>query len=650
MPGRTARRAIGIAVASVVVLASIAWIASRRDAGEVGAPSLPQDDDARPPPSPLDSSRGRAAPEAPPSDLLSVDGVVVDESGDPVRDATIELVARGDAPLDVARSDASGQFRAELRGVGADTILVARDAGRRSLPSADDLRRASHGVLLILRRAVGLRVRAVTSERVPAPGAVVHVVEIPDSIQVPIPTLEAESLRLLVRSLRAGDDGVVETTVRPGTTGVRMIGPDGTRGPLVRVVATTGRLDLGDLVVPSDGPEVSARIVDEAGWPVAGAWLQLSVGDLSLRHGISASEGELPTFVADRAGRVRLGRLSASSLPLVVAAGSPRHRIASATLGAGETTVRLTGRFEFDVTIVSADPLPAEFVAAASKEPGLRASARDLSAEQRRLSPGQSKPGDPPPPPLEPSDALRLNQIVEAELVSSEPWRYRVHADEPGRFTLTFLADTSQVSLDVTVERAGQSVAFVLPHGAPRYVRCQVPERLTDARLGGAVLRVEWERPRATPAGGSLSLSSALAGTWWWAPADATRLRVLPTHPLTCPVRASVADLAAAGPDVDVPLELDPAAQLVTFTLGDRRSGSLPLTAWPILVVVDGSPSDQVVAYLTGGKAYVPLLPARYRAIPLRRLGTRDTPEDSWVSFEVRPGTTNTVSLSLATR
>jgi hypothetical protein len=563
--------------------------------------------------------------------VFEVVGLVAEGgSAKPVGGARVEGFVEGLARrVALLASDESGAFHGTVvcpPETKRLTWIASVDATRGvSFPVSRAVRRgATVGVLLLLRGGGTVRARAVDATGAAARAAAFLVVERPDTSRGAPPTWETEGYTRTERTIPVDGDGGMHAVVRAGTVELRAIGPDGVRGaPRSVEVPAGGDVDAGSFPVPRSGASVTGRVVDDAGKPVPGAWIQLD--DRALRMGARGG-GELPTLLADDRGEFEVPRVAREVLPLLAAVGSPSHEAVEVRLEGGDARqeIRLEARPSFDV-VLAGDRGPGDSDAAA-----VAAFARWRLAPESRVDA------------VERSQMRRPAEMIRGLLqrdtvlpVKEAPGRFRAYVPAAGRYSVYF-------DLPARPSREGSGEARAGPPTDVVVLRVPSGRAVTVVASGGGSagmqgrLVLSW-LPEATepPSRTTVTLSELVKGVRTWVPRGVTSLSVAPVEPTVLPLSATTSDVPQEGPvEVDVALPWRSEAVTAEFQL---TGNGLPVTLgdagiWIVPEEPEGpTPSlGAVVVADAGGRARVSLLPGRFRAISLKRLG-----REEWASFAV---------------
>jgi hypothetical protein len=246
--------------------------------------------------------------------VSSIAGVVTDERGQPIADATVFASGAGNAG---DRTNELGHF--DLKGVPpGDYELTAtrRDESVFSDAPGVPVHSGNRHVALVIPDSASITGHVVLDGQ---PVDYFGVVVTPDP----------ERVRTTPEPTRSPDGRFTQSELRPGTMAVVLVGPSFARKVIENVVVTAGKqTDLGEIAVTA-GTSLHGHVVDGSGQPVADAVVVVRTGDriendISLDSEVAGGRGTR----TDASGHFEISGLTDDLSGLQIQASDPERGLA----------------------------------------------------------------------------------------------------------------------------------------------------------------------------------------------------------------------------------------------------------------------------------------------------------------------------------
>jgi len=286
-----------------------------------------------------------------------VEGRVVDDTGKPLADAAIDVMALPSDDLPVsARSGADGRFRLGPVASGKHQVLARlEDHVPLDAPEPNLGARPKETFELRMARTARVEGRVVDEAGRPMVGVSVSsvcliggrddLVVIPGALPLAAEAAELPVARLLrpggVRSSTTNGEGRFRVTgLAPGRTRIEVLHPDKLpfrREPLLLVPGD--QRDLGDLVMLA-GATVTGKVLDDLGRPAEGALVEARLADKGARPPVRSRTDANGEFVM----RLALGDYAFSAQTEKLVLPSPQTMRVRANVTADDCVLRLAPR------------------------------------------------------------------------------------------------------------------------------------------------------------------------------------------------------------------------------------------------------------------------------------------------------------------
>ncbi len=261
----------------------------------------------------------------------SLAGIVVDERGTPIEDASVTAKSSDPHGFTFARTDEHGRF--DLAGLppGDYEVVAEHDTYTgASKVTPIHVRPDNRNLRLVLPSLATLKGRVVFEGR-PVPYFGFAIVDDVTSLTFETPT-----------SVRDPDGRFAVRELGPGARNLVIVGPGFQRRVLERLQLAPGAtLDLGDIVV-DQGAAIHGHVIDELGAPVGGAVVELHRGWHS-SSGLAGLMGDSFSATSDASGAYRIAGLTRDDSIARISATHPVRGVSlTREVAADETEVDLT--------------------------------------------------------------------------------------------------------------------------------------------------------------------------------------------------------------------------------------------------------------------------------------------------------------------
>lgn len=568
--------------------------------------------------SPRGSGQGPGDASLPTKAAKAIRGVVLRSSGEGAEGIALTLSTPDSAEPTAAGSTlAHGTFSVTLpeRGplAGNRRMRLTANDGDTMATSPEVSLLPPNGLLVLVLELGGIiRVRCLDADgRMPDRGEVL-VTAHPGGVDGrPIAPHADDRISFVSTLSRLGPDGRADVRVRAGRVSVRARrDPESPWSSQRDTLLLPGRSREVDIRLPSEGVTASLRVLDMLGSPIANAWVQAAP-----RERVAPPDAMCPAgvdFVTDSEGLVRLPRMSVDSLPIRVAAATPR------TIPGGTT---LDGRTPDQVIRLALRPVIRMRVTGTASIEALPVDWRVIRA---RSPPGASLHDGR----RTPETALGL-LTGEATVEETEPGRvwsayvlgggtFHVRGSLPGGLTCdqTVVAESGSVAEVQWELPALQAVQLDLS-ACPGSEAGMVGEGLT--------LKLRWEDPAGKAAQTTLALRT---GLHFWLPAHVNTLTwEIANEFMTAPGGTLALERDVIPSRLVLPEHLPRAVHVRAARVAIRlpRVGVGPGPRISGLLQGAGDPGIKLLTADSGGMAVAWLPLGRYRiTFPERMTGPRE--------------------------